>query len=216
MFSILLATYNGEKYIEKSIDSILNQQFPYWELLIGFNGTTDKTKEIVLNYKDSRIKTYDYKNEKGKGKTLNKLLYEASYEWVAIQDDDDIWQPNKLQRQSTYIDRYDVIGSFIYYINEDGQVINNLDLEIVDKKIKHLSLSGNNQIANSSAVIKKSRILDINGWREDIDGIEDYDLWLRLIKNNCLFVNINEYLVMHRLHKKSNFNTKTHDLSLIL
>lgn len=216
MFSILLATYNGEKYIEKSIDSILNQNFPYWELLIGFNGTTDSAKEIVSRYKDFRIKTYDYENEKGKGKTLNKLLNEANYEWVAIQDDDDIWQVNKLQRQSMYINIYDVIGSFIYYIDQDDQITNCLNLEIFDKQIKQLSMSGNNQVANSSAVVKKSKILDVGGWREDIDGIEDYDLWLRMMKNNCSFFNIDEYLVMHRLHNRSNFNTKNHNTSLIL
>lgn len=216
MFSILLATYNGEKYIRESIDSILNQNFPYWELLIGFNGTTDNTKNIVSEYKDFRIKTFDYGNDKGKAKTLNKLLTEAKYEWIAIQDDDDIWRCNKLQKQAAYANIYDIIGSFIHYIDEYGEITFDLNLAIEDERIKQLSLSGNNQIANTSAVLKKSIALDANGWREDIDGIEDFDFWLRLMRKQKQFFNIPEYLVMHRVYKQSNFNNKIYNLESIL
>ena len=55
VISILLATYNGERYIKKSIDSIMDQTFKDWKLLIGFNGTTDSSKEIVESYNDNRI-----------------------------------------------------------------------------------------------------------------------------------------------------------------
>ena len=77
MISILLATYNGEKFIKESIDSILNQTFTEWELIIGFNGTTDNSKKIVSEYNDSRIKIFDYGNDKGKAKTLNTFLEPA-------------------------------------------------------------------------------------------------------------------------------------------
>ena len=100
MISILLASYNGEKYIRQSIDSVINQTFKKWELLIGFNGTTDKTKDIVKEYKDERIKTFDYEDDKGKAKTLNKLIKQAQFDYCAIQDDDDLWWPPKLYEQS--------------------------------------------------------------------------------------------------------------------
>ena len=74
MISILLAVYNGEKYIRKSIDSILNQSYKDFELLIGFNGTIDNSKKIVSEYNDSRIRVFDYNDDKGKAKTLNKLI----------------------------------------------------------------------------------------------------------------------------------------------
>ena len=116
MISILLAVYNGEKYINESIDSILNQSFTEWELLIGFNGTTDNSKEIVSNYNDSRIKIFDYLDDKGKSITLNKLLKEAKYDWCAIQDDDDVWIQDKLENQMKYINDYDIIGTLINYL----------------------------------------------------------------------------------------------------
>lgn len=103
MISILLAIYNGEKYLRNSIDSILNQTFKDWELLIGFNGTTDSSKEIIKEYKDTRIKTFDYGDDKGKCKTLNKLIKESQYDLCAIQDDDDVWEKEKLKKQIKHI-----------------------------------------------------------------------------------------------------------------
>ena len=216
MVTILLATYNGEKFISKSIDSILNQTFKDFELLIGFNGTTDNSKEIVSKYNDPRIRVFDYGDDKGKSKTLNKLLIESKYDWVAIQDDDDIWIETKLEKQLNYINTNDVIGTLINYINVDETIIGSPTLSLNDEEIKQKSLSGDNQIANTSTIFKKTDALEIQGWRDGLDGIEDYDFWLRLMRNNKTFINVPEKLVLHRLHSNSNFNTKQFDLSKIL
>lgn len=217
MISILLPTYNGEKYLSLAIESVLNQSFKDFELLIAFNGTVDNSKEIPKKYNDSRIKVFDYGDDKGKSKTLNKLLNEASYDWIALQDDDDFWLSEKLERQIEYINKgWDVIGTFINYINEYGEIIGKPTLCSFTDDIKHLSLSGLNQIANTSAIFKKEVALEISGWREGLDGIEDYDFWLKLMKKNKKFINIQEYMVFHRLHSNSNFNTKKHDLTQIL
>jgi glycosyltransferase EpsE len=216
MISILLATYNGKKYIEKSIESILNQTFKDFELLIAFNGTTDNSKELILKYNDRRIRIFDYGDEKGKSITLNKLLKECKYDWCAIQDDDDIWLPNKIEEQIKYINDYDVIGTLISYIDEMDNIIGSPNLSTDTSKIITLSLSGNNQIANTSTIFKKSDAIEINGWKDGLDGIEDFDFWLRLIRNGKNFINIPQKLVLHRLHNNSNFNTKKYDINKIL
>lgn len=219
MISILLATYNGQNYIQQSIDSILNQTFKDFELLIGFNGTTDNSKNIVAEYGDSRIKVYDYGDDKGKAKTLNKLIKEAQFDWIAIQDDDDIWLPTKLENQVKFLEDFDVIGTQIQYIDKNSNIIGGVYLEINDRNIKQKSLSGNNQIANSSSIIRKKAVEEINGWDESLFGVEDYDLWLKLIRKDYKFKNLNEVLVLHRLHSNSNFNNTSrqeNDLNLIL
>jgi glycosyltransferase involved in cell wall biosynthesis len=213
--SILLASYNGEKYIKQSIDSIINQTFKKWELLIGFNGTTDKTKDIVDQYKDERIKIFDYEDDKGKAKTLNKLIQEAQFDYCSIQDDDDLWWPPKLHEQSKLLEEYQVIGTYIYYINSKNQIVGAPYLCRNHQAIKNRCQRGINQIANSSAVFSKSKVLSVGGWNEDLDDLadkgvqpkEDFDLWLRLLKNGSKFCNIPEYLTLHRIHKKSNFNS---------
>jgi glycosyltransferase involved in cell wall biosynthesis len=216
MISILLATFNGHKFIEESINSILNQSFNDFELLIGLNGENEATKNILKNYNDNRIKIFDYGNDKGKSKTLNKLLQVAKYDWVGIQDDDDVWLPQKLETQIKFIEHFDVIGSLINYISESGKIIGSPNLAINHDEIKIKSLSGDNNIANTSAIFKKECALEVNGWSTNLDGIEDFDFWLKLIRNNKKIINVNEVLVLHRLHGKSNFNTKKHDINSIL
>ena len=216
MISVLLATYNGEKYLDKSIESVLNQSFKDFELLIGFNGTTDNSKEIPGRYNDSRIRIFDYGDDKGKSKTLNKLLKESKYDHVCLQDDDDIWLYNKLENQIPYFQEYDVVGTLISYINEEGDITGSPNLSINTYEIEYLSVRGINQVANTSAVFKRQDALDINGWRDGLDGIEDYDFWLRLMRNGKRFINVPQELVLHRLHNNSNFNTKKYDLNKIL
>lgn len=216
MISILLATYNGEKYIKKSIDSVLNQTHSDWELLVGFNGTTDSSREIVAQYNDSRIKVFDYGKDAGKAKTLNKMIKEAKYDWLAIQDDDDIWLPKKLDRQVKYINDYDVIGTQIMYVNESDDPNGGPTLAREDADIKTKSLIGDNQIANTSAIFRKKCAEEVGGWSETIDGIEDFDFWLKIMRLEFKFLNLNSVEVMHRVHSKSNFNTKKFDLNKIL
>lgn len=216
MISILLAVYNGEKYIHQSINSILNQTLSDWELLVGFNGTTDNSKKIVSEYTDSRIKIFDYGDDKGKAKTLNKLIKEANHDWCAIQDDDDVWLPEKLETQIKYTKNYDVVGTYIKYINENGETIGGPFLSETHDQIKTKSLAGNNQIANSSSIFKKECVESVGLWSEEKDGVEDFDLWLKLLKNDFMFYNIPQYLCLHRIHSESNFNTKEQNVNKIL
>ena len=216
MISILLATYNGEKYLALAIESVLNQSFTDFELLIGFNGTTDSSKEIPGKYNDPRVRVFDYGDDKGKSKTLNKLLLEAKYDIIALQDDDDFWIYNKLDRQIEIMNGYDVVGTLISYIDTEGNITGHPNLATFPDDIKHISLSGINQVANTSAIFNKKDAIDIGGWKDGLDGIEDYDFWLRLMRTGKKFINVPEQLVLHRLHSDSNFNTKIHDLRKIL
>ena len=124
MISILLPIYNGEEYLRECIDSILNQTCDEFELLIGFNGVTDSSKEIVAGYSDGRIRVFNY-DFKGKSKTLNCLLNETTYHIICLIDADDVWLPEKLEKQIIYIDNYDVIGTQMFYINSNSQKTNN-------------------------------------------------------------------------------------------
>jgi glycosyltransferase involved in cell wall biosynthesis len=216
MISILLATYNGERYIEKSIESIINQTYKDWELLIGFNGTIDGSKEIVKKFQDSRIRVFDYGMDAGKAKTLNKMVKEAKGDWLAIQDDDDIWLPKKLEKQMEKSSDYDVIGTQILYIDEDDNSTGNPILSENDTDIKAKSLNGDNQVANTSAIFKRKCLEAVGGWSETLDGIEDFDFWLKIMRKDYRFINLKRAEVLHRLHQKSNFNTKQFDLSQIL
>lgn len=218
MISILLAVYNGELYLKKSIESILNQTYVDFELLIGFNGTVDDSKNIVSLFKDDRIKVFDYGMDSGKSVTLNKLINEANGEWLAMQDDDDIWLPNKLELQVKFAStgNYDVIGTKIYYCDDNESIIGSPFIALEHKQICLLSRNGFNQVPNTSVIFRKSLAIDSKGWDNSIVGVEDFDFWLKLINLGGRFINIDSQLVLHRLHLKSNFNTQKYDVKGII
>jgi glycosyltransferase involved in cell wall biosynthesis len=219
MVSILLATYSGHRFIKESLDSVLNQTYDQFEILIGLNGENGETKKILKDYSDPRIRIFDYGDDKGKAKTLNKLVKESKYEIIGIQDDDDIWTPEKLKKQIEFLKGYDVVGSFIEYINvnkgpwiENGVHNVGPNLSSNHEGIIKGILSGSNQIANTSAIFKKKDVLRVDGWDESLDGIEDFDFWVKLVKGGKKFINIPEVLVLHRIHRTSNFNYINTDL----
>ena len=216
MISILLATYNDEAYIREAVSSVLEQTYTEFELLIGFNGTRDSSKEIISSIHDPRIRVFDYGDDKGKAKTLNKMLNETKGDCCAIQDGDDVWTPKKLEMQMNLSKSFDVIGTQIFYINAEGVPRGGPELAIHDRMIKEKSLKGDNQVANTSAIFRKNHAQDISGWSEDLDGVEDFDFWLRLMKRNCHFVNLQTQEVYHRVHNRSNFNVNTYDIKKIL
>lgn len=211
MISILLAVYNGELYLEKSLKSVLDQTYTDFEVLIGFNGTIDKSREIVSSFNDERIKTFEF-DWANKPKTLNALIEQSNGEFICIQDDDDIWMPRKLEKQILLMDQFDVVGTQIVYINETDDIIGGPNLAVNHDDIVFKCMNADNQIASTAAMIKKESILSVGKWNEDRQGIEDFDLWLKIIKSKYKFHNIPKVFVWHRLHTKSNFNTKKFDI----
>jgi len=202
MISILMPIYNGIEFINESVGSVLQQSYKDWELIIGINGHPPESDvyKTAKEYENvsPKIKVYDLYNYKGKSNTLNAMINYCNFNNVAILDVDDIWLPNKLEIQNKYINNYDVVGSNCVYFGD----INGIIPKIPQNDISDFDFSQVNPIINSSSIIKKSLCY----WNEN--GIEDYDLWLRLRKENKKFYNCSNVLVKHRIHKQSAFNSK--------
>jgi glycosyltransferase involved in cell wall biosynthesis len=210
MLTILLPVHNDEKFLEFTIRSLLDQEFRDYKCLIAFNGTIDLSKLIAesLIGDDARFRLIDYGNDKGKAKTLNKLLSIVDTEYISLIDGDDIWENDKLQEQVAICENFDVIGTLAYYIDTLNNKINKLYLDQDDVNIKNGFMLGHNQIVNSSSLFRTRDALEIRGWDENVEGLEDFDFWIRLYKNGKKFHNIQKFLVSHRIHKGSNFNAK--------
>jgi glycosyltransferase involved in cell wall biosynthesis len=206
MISILMPIYNGIEFIDESVSSILNQTYENWELLIGINGhpeNSDVFKTAKKYESDSRIKVYDFYTIKSKSQTLNKLTKFCNYNYIALLDVDDIWLPHKLFIQSTLLGEYDVIGSNCVYFGDMEGIVPKIPVG----NISNFNFFEFNPIINSSAVIRK----DLCYW--EYEGIEDYDLWLRLRKLNKKFFNYKDILIKHRIHINSAFNSKGQDVN---
>ena len=203
MISILIPIYNGIEFLPQSLESVLSQTYSEWELLIGINGHSPNS-QIYLTAKEfekksNKIKVYDFPNIKGKSQTLNKMVKICKYNYIALLDVDDIWFSKKLEIQSKLFKyNYDVISSCCIWFGN----INGLIPKLPVGDISNYNFINKNPIINSSSIIKK----ELCYWNEN--GLEDYDLWLRLQKDNKKFYNCKKILVKHRIHNSSAFNSK--------
>jgi glycosyltransferase involved in cell wall biosynthesis len=215
MISILLPIYNGIEFLDESITSIIKQDFTEWELLIGINGHPPNSDvyKIAKKYEDStcihcgKIKVYDFPHLRGKSDTLNLLITYCKYDWISLMDVDDIWEKNKLQCQVQFMNGYDVIGTRAIYF---GDYLNGVLPAIPYGDITNHDFHSGNPIINSSCLIRK----EYSFWNKENDGVEDYELWLKLRSEGKRFYNCEEIAVKHRLHFTSAFNTQNHDNKL--
>jgi glycosyltransferase involved in cell wall biosynthesis len=202
MISILMPIYNGVEFLNESLTSVLTQSFESWELIIGINGHPEGS-EVFCKAKqcenmDNRIKVYDLYFIKGKANALNKMIEYCKYDYVALLDVDDIWHYKKLEVQSSFLKSHDIIGSNCIWFGDIEGVVPKIPLY----DFSNFNFAEVNPIINSSSIIRK----ELCHWNEN--GIEDYDLWIRLRKLNKKFYNCPEILVKHRIHKQSAFNSK--------
>jgi len=206
MISILMPIYNGIEFIEESVSSVLKQSFTEWELIIGINGHPPKSEiyNIAKSYeaKSNQIRAYDLIDIRGKSNALNHMLQYCKYDYVAILDVDDMWTDNKLQTQFIYCFVYDVIGSQCVYFGSMEGITPRIPLN----DISDADFSLCNPMINSSVIMRK----ELCYWNSENDGVEDYELWLKLRKQGKRFYNCHDILVKHRIHPTSAFNTQNH------
>jgi len=202
MISILMPIYNGIEFIDESVPSIISQTYNNWELIIAINGHLKNSEvyKIAKKYEEinNKIRVFDLYNIKGKSNALNEVIKYCNYNYVALLDVDDIWHEKKLDIQSKFLNDYDIIGTRCIWIGDRPGIVP----QIPQGDLSNFNFASVNPIINSSVIIRK----ELCYWNEN--GIEDYDLWIRLHKLNKKFYNCSEILVKHRIHNQSAFNSK--------
>ena|ERR1017187_2367158 len=207
MISILMPLYNGAEFLYRSAASVISQTYSDWELLIGVNGLEEQECNRIIDkmnaLHDDRIRVVSF-SHKGKSKTLNELLAVSKYDVICLLDVDDRWVPQKLEKQLTYINDYDVVGSDCRYFGKKFG-----SPRIFLGKLTAPMFSFQNPVINSSVMMKKNGV----HWEEEWEGLDDYNLWVNLLHQGKEFYNVPEILVYHRIHGKSYFNHSNEDLS---
>ncbi len=205
MISILVPIYNGIEFLDECIDSILQQTFKEYEIIIGVNGWEENSHvfKTAFNKKSNNIFVFDLHYIKGKSNALNEMIKFSNFDWISVLDVDDIWLPGKLNSQIEFTNNYDVIGTQCKYFG-DMNAVPTLPL---GDDINNFNFLNYNPIINSSCLLKKELCL----WDPIHDGVEDYDLWLKLWKNKKKFYNVPSIQVLHRVHHTSQFNYGNHE-----
>mgnify|MGYP003956655605 CR=1 FL=1 len=120
LVSILMNCYNGEKYLEESLNSVIQQTYENWELVFWDNQSCDNSAKIFKSYSDKRLKYFLAKNHSGLGEARKRAFEHLKGKFVAVLDTDDIWYPTKIEKQLQYFDDIDVglVISNAYFFNE--------------------------------------------------------------------------------------------------
>ncbi|WP_150464416.1 glycosyltransferase family 2 protein [Francisella sp. XLW-1] len=213
IISVVMPVYNAEKYISDAIESILNQTFIDFEFIIINDGSSDRSLEVIEEYKkiDSRIIVVSREN-KGIVYSLNEGIALSRGKYIARMDADDISLPDRFINQVEFMDANPQIGVCGSWIKKFGKNIKTYvwKLEKDDKKLKSLLLFSV-PVAHPSVFIRKSILIQNNlRYRENYKDAEDYKLWVDLAEHTK-FSNIPKVLLNYRVHRESitqNANTK--------
>ena len=202
--TVLMPAYNAGKYIAEAIESVLQQTFKDFQLLIINDGSTDNTEEIIRSFKDERILLMN-QSHKGIAVALNKGLSKANSIYIARFDADDICFPERLQKQVTFLENnpdFITIGCEAEYISEDGQHL--FDFKCVGHTHEEITqkIYSYCPFIHSSVMYRKKPVSLAGGYSEHAHNFEDYFLWIQLLKYGK-FYNLPQQLIRVRFNPAS-------------
>lgn len=200
-FSVLMSIYKKEKkeYLELAIDSIYNQTLLPDEVVLVEDGILPNELENTvkkIEKKYNNLKVLRFKENRGLGPALNDGLRACKYEYIARMDTDDMCKCNRFEKQMDYLINnpdVDVVGSNMDEYDSDMNSI--ISKKIVPKEHAEIKryIKKRNPMNHPTVIYRKSKVLKSNGY-EDYPYFEDYFLWAKMIKNGCIFHNIQDEL----------------------
>ena len=208
LISIIMAAYNAEKTIEKAINSVLNQTYPNFELLVVNDCSKDRTVELVKSIAatDGRVRLISNVKNSGVSHTRMHGLEEAKGSWIAILDSDDAWTPEKLEKQIELQKRTnaDLLFTGSAFMDSDGQPI---DWYLhAPAEVSYRQLLKQNVLSNSSALVRKGLYAKYYAIGDGMH--EDFAIWLSILKEGKKAYGVDEPLLIYRIAKSSKSGNK--------
>lgn len=200
LVSIIMPSWNTGRFIAESIQSVINQTYKNWELIIVDDCSTDNTDEVIAKFNDNRIRCFKNEKNSGAAVTRNKAIREAKGEWIAFLDSDDLWFPEKLEKQINFMKRNGLVFSYHDYIkiDEDSNLLNIYVTgpEVVDKQRIY-----NHDYIGCLTFMYSAKIMGLIQIK-DIKRHNDYAILIKLCKKaNCYL--LKENLAQYRIRKNS-------------
>lgn len=182
--SIIMGVYNCETTISQSIDSIINQTFKEWELIMCDDASTDNTYDIALKYTKLHDNIFLYKNDinLGLNKTLNKCLKYSKGDYIARMDGDDISLPNRLEEEYKFLEshpEYAIVSTPMIFFDEEGD----FGFGRSSGEPSLIKVMKGTPFCHAPSMVRKEAYDKVNGYSESIKTmrVEDYDLWVRMM-----------------------------------
>ena len=211
LVSCILPAYNCEKTIVETVNSVLNQTYRNIELIIVDDASTDRTQEICrsLQSKDSRIVFEINPENIGTLETRHKAIGMAKGEWIAFIDADDLWQPEKIEKQAALQKSTgcDLVYTASAFIDDDGELYD--WIMHVPCEVQYKKLLKQNVIPNSSVFMRKRDFVKYSPPEErEHDMHEDFACWLCMLREGLVTLGIDEPLLTYRISKRSSSGNK--------
>jgi glycosyltransferase involved in cell wall biosynthesis len=207
LISILMPAYNCDKFVKQAIDSVLDQSYRNFELLIADDCSTDRTKEVIDSYTDQRIKKFHNKVNLGYLKASNKLFKECHGEYITFQDADDFADKNRLEKLKTFLDENSEIacvGSNIIKVDPENKEVFKTEYPLTDGAIKTAFLDHRIVMTGSALMLRKEVIEKCGIYNEYFDRIGSEDTYLySFILENFKVANLSEHLYYYRSNPTS-------------
>jgi glycosyltransferase involved in cell wall biosynthesis len=222
--SVIISSFNSVRFLEPAIDSILQQSYSDFELIIIDDASTDGSKEILASFAaaDSRIIPIYNRENIGLTKNLNIAISLSKGEYIARMDADDIALPERLEKQVIFLDTHkeiDVIGSAAIDIDESGKKIQLRKSPKTHDEIIAL-LPKANPMTHSTVMFRKDKFKKIGFYNESYRTTQDYEMWFRAAGQGWKFHNLQEVLLHYRMdnnyHKRKSFRYRLYDCKLRL
>ncbi len=218
--SVILPSYNHDKYICEAIDSVLNQSFIDFELLISDDASVDDSVEKIKSYSDSRIQSYFSSENQGAALNTLYLIGKAKGKYIALINSDDVWFQDKLFKQVSFLEMHeDYVACFsgTDYIDEENNILSKNE-EIFKqpnrtqgKWLERLFTAGN-CICHPSMLMKTDVYRNVGYYNHGMRQLPDFDMWIRVLKKYKIYI-LQEALVSHRRFINSGENTSSVTIS---
>jgi teichuronic acid biosynthesis glycosyltransferase TuaG len=202
LVSIITPSYNSEKFISETINSIINQTYTNWELLITDDYSEDNTINIIKSFQenDTRIKLFLLKSNGGAGLARNNSIRNAKGRYIAFCDSDDQWKIDKIEKQLDFMDRLSLRFTYSSYdvIDEFGSLTSVIK---APKTISYKMMLNNNYVGCLTAIYDRKLLGNL--YMNEIRKRQDWALWLHIMKMLKTTSGISESLAIYRVRSNS-------------
>lgn len=204
LVSVLLPVYNNMPYLPEAAQSILDQTFTDFELIIIDDGSTDRSPQVLREFaqRDPRIRLTLRDHNEGLDAGLIEGVEQARGRYIARMDADDVSLPHRLHRQVEHLESHPevvLVGSRVMLIDPDGAPICEFARETTHEEIDRAHLELRWPIVHPAIMFRKKEMLEAGGYRRQYESLEDFDLFLRMAERGRL-ENIPEVLLHYRQH----------------
>lgn len=212
MISVIIATYNCEKYIERSILSIFNQYYKNLEIILYDDGSTDNTFKLAEKTFEkiniNNVVVIKGRENRGCGYARKQAIQKAQGEFLAIQDGDDYSFPGRFEEQMTVFEKDKslfCVGAGMTFVSEQRDVVKiQLNPDTNDKIYKRMFIQDINPIFDPTSIFKLDGYRDVGGYEEDFPLVPDYVLWRKALRKGKKFYNIQKSLVEYLINSNGN------------